>query len=418
MDSNDNEYDQPLSKREKLLRIKSKAKEVKMVVLSQVHDSSSSKKETARVTRINGLFPNTVNPVVFSAPMLGTANGRLAAEVSLGGGFGFIPGGYNFSPPSPSSGVPSPSAPDHLAQLSNELTVARKLLGLQEATLTPLPVGVGFILCHDSTATHFIERVIPVLQDHSPQAVWLFAPRVEDVAGGVIKEIIERLHDNGFVVFYQVGNVKGVREAIRDGADVVVAQGTDAGGHQYVRGAGTMSFLREAVEVVKRENIEREKKGEGGVMVVGAGGVVDGWGVVGALALGAEAVVMGTRFIMATEATTPDFRRELIAKTEDGALSTFKHTVMDDIQGSTIWPEVYDGRAIVGDSVEDHLRGVPAEENIRLFKEAAEKGETSRMITWAGSGVGLVNKVQPAGEIVREVREEALQRIKELQTLF
>lgn len=91
---------------------------------------------------------------------------------------------------------------------------------------------------------------------------------------------------------------------------------------------------------------------------------------------------------------------------------------MDDIQGTTIWPKIYDGRAIVGGSVEDHLNGVPVEDNIRLFKEAAEKGETDRTITWAGSGVGLVSKIQPAGEIVKEVREEALQRIKELQTLF
>ncbi|KAK4172785.1 putative 2-nitropropane dioxygenase [Triangularia setosa] len=392
-----------LGKRDKLLKIKSKVKEVKMVVLSS--QSSHYKKEITRPTRLNGLFPHTQNPVIFSAPMLGTANGTLAAEVSKAGGFGFIPAGFNFNPS---------SGPDHLGQLSKELTIARKLLGLEEATLTAVPVGVGFILCHESTATHFVEGAIPVLQEHSPQAVWLFAPRPEDVEAGVVKEIIERLHDNGFVVFYQVGTVKAVKEAIGDGADVIVAQGTDAGGHQFVRGAGTMSFLREVVEVVKREN---ERVG-GEVLVLGAGGIVDGRGVTAALALGADAVIMGTRFILAQEATTPAFKQELIAKTTDGALSTFKHTVMDDIQGTTIWPKVYDGRAIVGNSVEDHLNGVPSEENIRLFKEAAEKGETNRMITWAGSAVGLVNKIQPAGEIVKEVREEALQRIKELQTLF
>ncbi|KAK0701468.1 FMN-dependent 2-nitropropane dioxygenase [Apiosordaria backusii] len=344
------------------------------MVISQSHE-----KKVVRQTRLNGLFPNTQNPVVFSAPMLGTANGTLAAEVTKAGGFGFIPAGYNFSSDS--------DGPDHLAQLSQELAIARKLLDLEEAMLTALPVGVGFILCHESTATHFISNAIPVLQEHSPQAVWLFAPRVEDVEKGVIKEIVERLHDNGFVVFYQVGTVKAVKEAVRDGADVVVAQGTDAGGHQEV-------------------------------LVVAAGGIVDGRGVVAALALGADAVVMGTRFLLAQEATTPQFKQELIAKTTDGASSTFKHSVMDDIQGTTIWPKVYDGRAIVGDSVEDHLNGVPTEENVRLFKEAAEKGETNRMITWAGSAVGLVNKIQPAGEIVKEVREEALQRIKELQNLF
>ncbi|KAK4665554.1 hypothetical protein QC763_402575 [Podospora pseudopauciseta] len=393
------------SKRASLLRLKSKVKEVKQVVMSSQLPQTHYKKEVTRPTRLTGLFPNTTNPVVFSAPMLGTANGRLAAEVSKAGGFGFIPAGYNFNPE---------SGPDHLGQLGEELKIARKVLDLEQATLTAVPVGVGFILCHESARTHFIERAIPVLQEYSPQAVWLFAPRVEDVEGGVVRGIIDVLHDNGFVVFYQVGTVKAVKEAVRDGADVVVAQGTDAGGHQFARGAGTMSFLREVVEVVKGE---KERTGRE-VEVVGAGGVVDGRGVVAALALGVDAVVMGTRFILAEEATTPKFKQELIAKTTDGASSTFKHTVMDDIQGTTIWPKIYDGRAIVGGSVEDHLNGVPVEDNIRLFKEAAEKGETDRTITWAGSGVGLVSKIQPAGEIVKEVREEALQRIKELQTLF
>ncbi|KAK0666344.1 putative 2-nitropropane dioxygenase [Cercophora samala] len=381
--------DERLSKRDKFLKIKSKVKEVKQVVMSS--QQPHYKKEVTRPTRLTGLFPNTQNPVVFSAPMLGTANGTLAAEVSKAGGFGFIPAGFNFDPASSSGG------PDHLGQLSKELAIARKLLDLEQATLTAVPVGVGFILCHESTASHFVETAIPLLQEHSPQAVWLFAPRPEDVEAGVIKEIIEKLHDNGFVVFYQVGTVKAVKEAVRDGADVIVAQGTDAGGHQFVRGAGTMSFLREVVEVVRGEN---ERSGRE-VSVVGAGGIVDGRG-----------------FILAQEATTPAYKQELIAKTTDGASSTFKHTVMDDIQGTTIWPKIYDGRAIVGDSVEDHINGVPTEENIRLFKEAAEKGETNRMITWAGSAVGLVNKIQPAGEIVKEVREEALHRIRELQTLF
>jgi nitronate monooxygenase len=57
--------------------------------------------------------------------------------------------------------------------------------------------------------------------------------------------------------------------------------------------------------------------------------------------------------------------------------------VLDDIQGTGVWPDVYDGRAIIGKSWEDHVAGMPLEENIRLFKEADSAGDVSRKITWA-----------------------------------
>lgn len=62
---------------------------------------------------------------------------------------------------------------------------------------------------------------------------------------------------------------------------------------------------------------------------------------------------------------------------------TRRTTVLDDIQGTPIWPSVYDGRAVVGKSWLDHAAGMPLEENIRLFKEADKAGDVSRKITWA-----------------------------------
>lgn len=85
------------SKRASLLRLKSKVKEVKQVVMSSQLPQTHYKKEVTRPTRLTGLFPNTTNPVVFSAPMLGTANGRLAAEVSKAGGFGMFPPSLSLS---------------------------------------------------------------------------------------------------------------------------------------------------------------------------------------------------------------------------------------------------------------------------------------------------------------------------------
>lgn len=113
----------------------------------------------------------------------------------------------------------------------------------------------------------------------------------------------------------------------------------------------------------------------------------------------------------------------------------------DQINSTTIWHDVYDGRAVRGASYDDHAAGLPFEENHKKFKEAASAGDNSRAVTWAyvfpfpsteivrkpewrslteygiysGTAVGLVKDQKPAGEIVKEVREEAKARIKKIQ---
>ncbi|KAK1782177.1 2-nitropropane dioxygenase [Copromyces sp. CBS 386.78] len=368
---------------------------------------SRKKEESAQtaLTMLNSWFPTTKNPVIISAPMYGIANGTLAAEVSKAGGIGFVGGGFDFRPNSP-----------QLTTLSNELTLARKALDLADRPLTPLPsIGVGLLLTHTVSVPHITDTVLPILQEHSPQAVWLFAndpdfeASSEPGAKGTAKQLIEAFHASGFVVFFQVGTVKDARKAVQDGADVIVAQGIDAGGHQLAKGSGIVSLVPEVVDMIEKEFKGRE------VVVVAAGGVADGRGVASALGLGAEGVVLGTRFIVATEAATPEFRRKLILETTDGGLNTVKSDFHDQINSTKIWHNVYDGRAVRGASYDDHAAGLPFEENIKKFKEAASAGDNSRTVTWAGTAVGLVKDQKPAGDIVRELREEAKQRIKKIQ---
>ncbi|GAB1316255.1 hypothetical protein MFIFM68171_06465 [Madurella fahalii] len=356
------------------------------------------------MSKLNKLFPHTQNPVIISAPMLGTSNGALAAEVSKAGGLGIIPGGYDFSSSS------------QLTALSTELYTARTLLSpyLPSASAAPtIPVGVGFILGHPSLSTHFLDAALPVLRAHRPAAVWLFAPRQEDVESGVIRRVVAALRAEGFIVLFQVGTVASARRAVEDGADVLIVQGVDAGGHQFAwGGAGVVSLVPEVVDML--EGLEGGRGKE--VAVVAAGGLVDGRGVAAAMALGAEGVVMGTRFIAAEEAWSAGWLRKIILETADGGPSTVKTTVLDDIQGTPIWPSVYDGRAVIGKSWQDHAAGMSLDENIRLYKEAAEAGDVSRKIIWAGTGVGLVKEVRPAGDIVKEAREAAIQTLRKLQS--
>ncbi|KAK4240191.1 hypothetical protein C8A03DRAFT_42232 [Achaetomium macrosporum] len=254
-----------------------------------------------------------IHPIIISAPMLGTSNGTLTAEVSKAGGIG---------------------------------------------------IGVGFILCDPSHSfsSHFLSNALPLLREHRPAvaAVWLFAPLPEDIASGAVREVISALKQEGFVVMFQVGTVASARQAVRDGADILIVQWVDAGGHQFAGGAGV--------------------------------------------------------FIAAEEAWTPEFRKKLILETTDGGPSTVKTPLLDDIQSTAIWPGIYDGRGLIGKSWQDHVAGMSLEENIRLFKEADAAGDTSRKITWVGTGVGLVREVRPAGDIVRQAREDAIRRIQKLQS--
>ena len=233
-------------------------------------------------SKLTTWFPFSLPPQIISAPMLGVANARLACAVSLAGGIGFIPAGFDFS---------SPSSPQ-LVTLEDELITAQELFsssfpspgrrsgedenGKEGGEGGFLQIGVGFILSHPSCAL-FTTNVIPLLRKYKPRAIWLFAPH-PDRPEGLLLEIINAIHQEGMVVFFQVGTVHEAKSAVRDGADVVVAQGVDAGGHQSKSGSGVVSLVPEVRDAVGKE-----------VVVVGAGGVSDGRGVAGVLAAGRRA---------------------------------------------------------------------------------------------------------------------------------
>lgn len=221
-------------------------------------------------SKLQAFFPNTKLPIIISAPMLGVSNGTLAAHVSKAGGIGMVPGGLDFKPGSA-----------QLAALETELQAARSVLGLTELTLTPAPVGIGFLTL-DPSAAQFRETVLPILEKYLPQAVWLFAPDPK-AAERAHPGIIEACHDHGIKVFVQVGTVAAAREAARDGADVIVAQGVDAGGHQFASGAGVISLVPEVRAMLDDDFMGKD------IALVAAGGIADPSAVVAAIALGKRA---------------------------------------------------------------------------------------------------------------------------------
>ncbi|KAI1868232.1 hypothetical protein JX265_007055 [Neoarthrinium moseri] len=347
------------------------------------------------LSRTKSWFPTTSSPLIVSAPMAFVANVQLATEVTKAGGLGFIQGGRDFSVGSAD-----------LKNLDSELTSAHEALeGFQDWKLA-LPIGVGFV-AYSPSISQFAETAVPILRRHRPAAVWIFAPspHLPNTVAGVIESLRNFGDEWGLRVVVQVGSVAAAREAAQDGADIIVAQGTDAGGHQWAHGASFISLVPEIADMVAEEFSDRE------ISVWAAGGMADGRGVAAAIALGAEAAVLGTRFVAAVESSAQDFKRNAITSTSDGGANTVKSQLHDHVQGNKEWPDIYDGRAILHPSYQDDKAGVPLEDNTERFKSAKDAGDNSRMITWSGTGVGLIKEVLPAADIVRVVREGAIKAI-------
>ncbi|KAI0199925.1 hypothetical protein F4808DRAFT_430827 [Astrocystis sublimbata] len=363
--------------------------------------AAASQAHLMPTTRMVRWFPNTAYPLIVSAPMAFVSNHKLACEVSAANGLGFIQGGRTFKPGSRS-----------LQDLDDSLRLARTYLAQkhqgdrQQREENPnLPIGVGFILFSSCAAKYFATTTVPILRRHRPAAIWLFAPDPEkpDTLRRVVEGIFRNLGDEGWEprLIVQVGTVAAARQAAALGADVIVAQGVDAGGHQFVNGVGIVSLVPEVVDMVRDEFPKRA------IAVWAAGGIADGRGVTAALALGAEAAVMGTRYMVAEESDAQDYKRQALISASDGANSTAKSYVHDHVQGTWNWPKQYDGRAIVHPSYTDSLAGMSIEENEARYKKAKEAGDDSMMVTWSSTSVGLIRETAPAGDITVRVRNDA-----------
>ncbi|KAL4895365.1 hypothetical protein BDV59DRAFT_154029 [Aspergillus ambiguus] len=313
---------------------------------------------------MNRLFPNIKPPFIANAPMFGYADGGLASAVSSAGGYGFIAGGYDFS-----------SGSAQLQALQAELDRARSLLGIQDKEAS-LPIGVG---CLTLQTKGLIENALPILCKALVTGVWLSFPQHGKDHGPIIQKIRELIDICGWDVrvFVQVGTVEAAREAVELGADVLVVQGSDAGGHQWAHGASVMALVPEVRDLLQ----ELGKSDEIGM--IAAGGIVDARGFAAAVALGADGIAMGTRFIATTECPAPESAKQKVLATMDGAITTVKSRMHDVFQNTDFWQDRYDGRAIIGPNYEDFLKGVANDEIKRRHDEAKSRGESKRVTIWA-----------------------------------
>ncbi|KAF7946186.1 hypothetical protein EAE96_009189 [Botrytis aclada] len=333
-------------------------------------------------------FPWIKYPLIVSAPMLGAATPALATNVSLAGGIGFLAGGNDE------------------VDLHQKLTTTRSLFEAASRksshleTFDRLPIGIGF-----QNWGCKINVAVEATKKHNPSAVWLYAPkRTED-----LKEWAHELRsvsDGKTSIWVQVGTVKEALDVVEIARpDVLVIQGSDAGGHGLARSASIISLLPEVADALEDEEFETTA-----IPLLAAGGIMDGRGVAAAMCLGATGAVMGTRFLAAEEAGIPrGWQRELV-KAVDGGVSTGRSTLCDRLKTTVGWPTQYDGRALLNKGHEDEKAGMTDEENVRLYKVELRDGDKSwgshgRMVAYSGTGVGLIKSVMPAEKIIQEIRE-------------
>jgi nitronate monooxygenase len=328
-------------------------------------------------------YPWTESPLVASAPMRLISTAPLAIAVSRAGGLGFLGAGADLS---------------NLSSLLNEATAT--LQSFPNPSIPPgiLPIGVGFICwgADLSTAISVIESA-PL----KPAAVWLFAPQgPKDLIAWT--EGVREASNGKTKIWIQIGTVAMALDTAKSCIpDVLVIQGSDAGGHGLSRSSSIITLLPECADTLAT-------KGFGDIPLIATGGIVDGRGLAAALTLGASGVCMGTRFLASPEAIISDGYRKAVVEAKDGGVATARTTVYDQLRGTVGWPETYNGRGVLNQSYRDHERGISEEENKKLYENAMKLGdqgwgENGRMTTYAGTGVGLIHTVMPAGEIVKEV---------------
>jgi nitronate monooxygenase len=295
------------------------------------------------------------HPIVL-APMGSVSGGRLAAGVSNAGGLGLVGGGYG-----------------ERDWMRKELSVARA-----EATR---PWGVGLITWHAT-----IEAVELALS-YEPHAFML--------SFGDPRPYVPVIKAADCALICQIQDVEDARAAEAAGADVVVAQGTEAGGHGARR--ATLPLVPAVVDAVAP------------TPVLAAGGIVDGRGLAAALMLGAQGVLMGTRFYAATESLGHQRAKERIVAARG---SDTRRTRVFDLVRQHQWPEPYTGRALRNaflgrwDGREEDLTAA-LDTEIPAFRAALKEGDFDTAMVWAGEAVDLISDIAPAAKLVRRISAEA-----------
>ncbi|MEM7069123.1 MAG: nitronate monooxygenase [Pseudomonadota bacterium] len=296
---------------------------------------------------------------VIQAPMAFAAGGKLAASVSQAGGLGLIGGGY---------GDPE-WVDEQFTQAGNQ------------------PVGCGFITWSLAKQPELLTRTL----ERKPKAIFLSfadpAPFVDEIKA------------SGTTFICQVQRLDHAKHAVDCGADIIIAQGTEAGGHGAKR--ATMTFVPEVADMLANRSPD--------TLLCAAGGIGDGRGLAASLMLGADGVLVGSRFWASSEALVgPNMHKASIAATGD---ETIRSSVMD-IARRLDWPKDYTCRVLENPFTDRWHKDIDglianADEEADKWRTAWQKDDPQGSNTFVGEVTGLIHEIRPAATILEGLVKEA-----------
>lgn len=301
-----------------------------------------------------------LHPIVL-APMGSVSGGELAAAVSNAGALGLVGGGYG----------------DH-AWLHTELARVRER--------AKRPWGVGFI-------TWAIDQeTVDLALAYGPAAFMLSFGDPRPYAGSIKAA--------GCKLICQVQDVEGARVAKQGGADMIVAQGAEAGGHG--RSRATLPLVPTVVDAVAP------------TPVLAAGGIADGRGLAAALMLGADGVLIGTRFYASVEALGHEEAKQRLVASDGN--DTTRTRVFDAVRGLD-WPPEFTGRAI-RNSFMEAWHGREGDLTVALvtegerYRAAVREADYNTAVVWAGEALDLITSVESAATLVERISADAESQLR------
>lgn len=349
---------------------------------------------------------------ILQAPMSRIVTPEMVAAVSNAGGLGIYPA-IGVSPDDLRSAVlsirqltdrpfgvnlilhedlldpadPASVSPSTLSAVRRTLNAVRQELGIAESMAVP----PGFPDITGPALEVILEERIPVF------SIGLGLPT---------PELVDRCHREGIKVVAMAATVEDCIELSTRRVDVVVAQGSDAGGHRSTwskrpspdyASIGTFSLVPQVVDAVPQP-------------VVAAGGITNGRGLMASIALGASGVLMGTRFIATAEAAAPEFYKSaLVERSSDDTVLTDAFTGLYARVLRNRYSELY-GRS-EGSVLPAGMQQIAVAD---IVSESASRGTGDYYPMYAGQGVGLIHDVPTASDVVAAVMAEAREELRSI----
>lgn len=342
-------------------------------------------------TRLTDLFASIGLKVpIISAPMALAVGTDLPQAVYRAGALGLIPAGW-----------------DSADILVNNLKTMRRGLGLADDV--PLPVGLGFIVCMlDAKGGVKDDRLEAVLRQKPAAVLLAFS---DHMAGYpfAIREIEKKLGEYRTKLIVTVNSVQEALTATYDWkVDVINVQGHEAGGHSRNTAPPLYTFLQAVLDAIPPH--ERP-------VITAAGGVFTGAQMAGLLTLGADGVVVGSRFLTTQESIFTTLQKDVLVEAD--FLSAGYNTWLDETNGQKEWPPTIGARNIRNKNFEDYHAGVSLAERKARLDDGIKNQVKDRLFIWAGISAGHIKKRdEKAGDVVKELHEGCIETLQETHKKF